>query len=196
MEEAAAGEASPKFLSNEDRNEREEALESWERVRKKIEEIIDERIIGSPTAWRRQLSVIRKINGGLEPSARDFHLDQLDKGFHQSIDLEDWWKMDGRMNVVEKVANEVARCLISHSSNTMAEDREVFEWRSDVNEGKQLFEFANANGCFVSASEGRKEFTEDFADDKTGEIDLDGIKKHRERMGANLSVLTTGSESE
>ena len=97
--------------------------------------------------------------------------------------------MDGRMNVVEKVANEVARCLISHSSNTMAEDREVFEWRSDVNEGKQLFEFAKANGCFVSASRARKEFTEDFADSKTGEIDHDRIKKHRERMGANLSVL-------
>ena len=191
VEEAAAGEASPKFLANEDRNEeREEALESWERVRKKIEEIIDERIIGSSNCMEgRQLSVIRKINGRLEPSARDFHLDQLDKGFHQSIDLEDWWKMDGRMNVVEKVANEVARCLISHSSNTMAEDREVFEWRSDVNEGKQLFEFANANGCFVSASRARKEFIEDFADSKTGEIDHDRIKKHRERMGANLSVL-------
>ena len=71
------------------------------------------------------------------------------------------------MNVVEKVANEVARCLISHSSNSMAEDREVFEWRSDVNEGKQLFEFAKSNGCFVSASRAMKEFTEGFADKKT-----------------------------
>ena len=72
----------PKFLANEDRNEeREEALESWERVRKKIEEIIDERIIGSTNCMEgRQLSVIRKINGRLEPSAADFHLDQLDKG--------------------------------------------------------------------------------------------------------------------
>ena len=191
VEEAAAGEASPKFLSNEDRNEeREEALESWERVRIEIERIIDGRIIGSTNCLEgRQLSVIRKINGRLEPSARDFHLDQLDQGFHQSIDLEDWWKMDGRMNVIEKVANEVARCLISHSSNSMAEDREIFEWRSDVNEGEQLFEFAKTNGCFVSANRAKKEFTEDFTDKKTGQIDRDRIKKHRERMGANLRVL-------
>ena len=62
--------------------------------------------------------------------------------------------------------------------------------------GKQLFEFAKANGCFVSASRAKKEFTEDFADSKTGEIDHDRIKKHRERMGANLSVLYHRSESE
>ena len=48
VEQAAAGESSPKFLSNEDRNEeREEALETWERMRREIEKIINERIIGA-----------------------------------------------------------------------------------------------------------------------------------------------------
>ena len=188
VEQAAAGESSPKFLSKEDRNEeREEALEAWMAIRREIEKIIDERIIETSNGVEgRQLSVIRKISGRLEPSMRDF---QLDAGFHGSIGLEDWWKMEGRMNLVEKIANEVARCLISHSANSIAEDGEVFRWRSGVNDGNDLFEFARDNGCFISAKKAKAEFKSGFVDKKTGEIDSDRINLHRERMGANLSDL-------
>ncbi len=188
VEQAAAGESSPKFLSNEDRNEeREEALDTWVRMRREIEKIIDERIIGASNGIEgRQLSVIRKISGRLEPSMRDF---QLDSGFHGSIGLEDWWKMEGRMNLVEKIANEVARCLISHSANSLAENGEVFSWRSKVNDGNDLFEFARANGCFISAQKAKAEFQNGFVNRKTGELDSERIKLHRERMGANLSDL-------
>ena len=188
VEQAAAGESSPKFLSKEDRNEeREEALEAWMAIRREIEKIIDERIIETSNGVEgRQLSVIRKISGRLEPSMRDF---QLDAGFHGSIGLEDWWKMEGRMNLVEKIANEVARCLISHSANSIAEDGEIFRWRSGVNDGNDLFEFARDNGCFISAKKAKAEFKSGFVNKKTGEIDSDRINLHRERMGANLSDL-------
>ena len=188
VEQAAAGESSPKFLSKEDRNEeREEALETWSRIRREIEKIIDERIIEALDGVEgRQLSVIRKISGRLEPSMRDF---QLDSGFHGSIGLEDWWKMEGRMNLVEKIANEVARCLISHSVNSLAENGEVFSWRSKVNDGSDLFEFARANGCFISAQKAKAEFQNGFVNRRTGELDSERIKLHRERMGANLSDL-------
>ena len=55
----------------------------------------------------RQLSVIRKINGRIEPSMRDF---QIDNKFQSSIGLEELWKMEGQVNLVEKIANEVSRC--------------------------------------------------------------------------------------
>ncbi len=188
VEEAAAGESSPKFLSDEDRNEeREEALDTWERMRGEVEKIIDERIIEASNGVEgRQLSVIRKICGRLEPSMRDW---RLDAGFHSSIEIEDWWKMEGRMNLVEKIANEVARCLISHSANSLAEDGEVFRWRSGVNEGIDLFEFAKANGCFISAKKAKADFQDGFMNKETGKIDSARIKLHRERMGANLSDL-------
>jgi len=188
VEQAAAGESSPKFLSNEDRNEeREEALDTWVRMRREIEKIIDERIIETSDGIEgRQLSVIRKISGRLEPSMRDF---LLDAGFHGSIGQDDWWKMEGRMNLVEKIANEVARCLISHSANSLSEDREVFRWRSKVNEGMDLFEFAKANGCFVSAEKAKADFLDGFVNKETGSRDSERMKLHQERMGANRSYL-------
>ena len=188
VEEAASGEASPKFLSNEDRNEeREEALETWAKLRREVEKIIDRRIIGASNGIEgRQLSVIRKINGRIEPSMRDF---QIDNKFHSSIGLEELWKMEGRVNLVEKIANEVSRCLISHSSSSLADEREVFNWRSKVNNGKELFDFAKTEGCFISANKAKEEFQSDFTDTETGEADFDRIKLHRERMGANLSDL-------
>ena len=189
VEQAAAGESSPKFLSNEDRNEeREEALDAWSKMRGEIEKIIDERIIeGSNVKEGRQLSVIRKVSGRLNPSMRDFH---LDTGFHgTTITQEKIWKMDGRMNIVEKIANEVSRCLISHSANSMAEDKEVFMWRSKVNEGMDLFEFAKDNGCFISGEKAKADFLDGFVKKDTGETDSERIKLHRARMGANLSDL-------
>ena len=189
VEQAAAGESSPKFLSNEDRNEeREEALDAWARLRWEIEKIIDERIIEASNGKEgRQLSVIRKVSGRLNPSMRDYH---LDAGFHgTTITQEKFWKMDGRMNLVEKIANEVSRCLISHSANSMAEDKEVFMWRSRVNEGTDLFEFAKAEGCFISAKKAKDDFEDGFVKKETGKPDSDRIKLHRERMGANLSDL-------
>ena len=61
--------------------------------------------------------------------------------------------MEGQVNLVE-IANEVSRCLISHSSSSLADEKEVFNWRSKVNNGKELFEFAKTEGCFISAKEG------------------------------------------
>jgi len=187
VEQAAAGESSPKFLSNEDRNEeREEALETWEKMNKEIEKIIDERIIETSDGIEgRQLSVIRKITGRLKPSWKDF---ELDNDFHGSIEVEDFWKMESRMNLVEKIANEVSRCLISHSANSMADDGEIFLWRSRVGKGEEFFEFAKDKNCSISARKAKADFEEGFVD-KEGEIDSDRIKVHCERMGASLGEL-------
>jgi hypothetical protein len=114
---------------------------------------------------------------------------QIDSGFHGKIGQEDWWKMAGRMNLVEKIANEVARCLISHSATSLAQDIEVFRWRSKVNEGKDLFEFAKANGCFVSAETAKADFLDGFVNKETGRRDSERVKLHQERMGANRSQL-------
>ncbi len=93
------------------------------------------------------------------------------------------------MNLVEKIANDVARCLISNSANSLAEDGEVFRWRSRINDGADLFEFARANGCFISAKKAKAEFQSSFVNKETGELDSERVSLHRERMGANLSDL-------
>ena len=89
----------------------------------------------------------------------------------------------GRLNLVEKIANDMARCLISHSTNSLPNHREAFWWRANL-KPQELFEFADKEGCSVSKAEAKRSSKGGFKD-ASGKIDRERIRVHCKRMGAS-----------
>ena len=184
MEQASSGEASPRFLAREKREgERGQALDTWENITMTIEGILENRIVSnSDIIEGRQLSAIRKITGRIRPSFSDLKTDSFFSGadVFTRVDI-------GRLNLVEKIANDMARCLISHSTNSLPNHREAFWWRANL-KPQELFEFADKEGCSVSKAEAKRSFERGFKD-ASGKIDRERIKIHCKRMGASQKDL-------
>ena len=184
VEQASSGEASPRFLAREERQgEREQALDTWENITMRIESILERRIVRNKDIIEgRQLSAIRKITGRIRPSFSDLKSDE----FFSGADV--FTKVDiGRLNIVEKIANDIARCLISHSTNSRPSHREAFWWRANL-KPEDLFNLAKNEGCAVSSAEAKRSFERGFGD-ASGKIDRERIKIHCKRMGSSQKDL-------
>ena len=184
VEQTASGDASPRFLAQEKRSgERDQALDTWENLRMAIEKILEDRIVGNPDIIEgTQLAVIRKITGRLTPNISDLKIDSFHSGGVSFTGVN-----IGRLNLVEKIANEIARCLISHSSNSKPTDEEAFRMRSNF-KPQDLFSLAEEHDCAVSQKEARDRFESGFRDD-SGKIDRKRMMVHARRKGTSQKDL-------
>ena len=152
-EQDLIGEGSPKFLSSEERmSEEEEVLETEDMLIRHVDDLLEERLVGNDEVEEgRQLRLIREIIGRVEPDIEWFQ-NHGGSEFHKILQFSGSELLD-RTNIVWKISKQVVRTLISCSSQTITEDREIFEWMAAESFGRKgesfLTKFAETQGLFL-----------------------------------------------